>query len=76
MCVQQRSDNASLLWLYYAARSGPCSPIFAERDQKATLDWIWLQQALELNKDAMSTVQPSGKVSLWSLFANDINEVH
>lgn len=52
------------------------APIPSERDQKATLDWIWLQRALELNKDAMSTVQPSGNVSLWSLCANDINEVH
>lgn len=50
--------------------------ISAERDQKATLDWIWLQQALELNKDALSTVQPSGNASVWSLRANDINEVH
>lgn len=50
--------------------------ISAERDQRATLDWIWLQRALELNKDAMSTVQPSGRVSVWSLCANDINEVH
>lgn len=50
--------------------------ITAERDQKATLDWIWLQRALELNKDAMSTVQQSGKLSGWSLRANDINEVH
>lgn len=50
--------------------------ISAERDQKATLDWIWLQQALELNKNAMSAVQPSGNVSAWSLCANDINEIH
>lgn len=50
--------------------------ITAERDQKATLDWIWLQRALELNKDAMSTVQQSGELSGWSLRANDINEVH
>lgn len=50
--------------------------ITAERDQKATLDWIWLQRALKLNKDAMSTVQQSRKLSGWSLRANDINEVH
>lgn len=36
--------------------------ISAERDHKATLDWIWLQRALKLNKDAVSTVQPSGNV--------------
>lgn len=65
-----------VVWLYYAVRSGPRSLISAERDQNTTLDWIWLQQALELNKDAMSTVQPSGNISLWSLCANDINEVH
>lgn len=66
-----------LLWLCIMQRDlAPRSLISTERDQKATLDWIWLQQALELNKDAMSTVQPSGNVSLWSLCANDINEVH
>lgn len=42
--AQQSFDNASLLWSCYAARSGPHGPISAERDQKATLDWIWLQR--------------------------------
>lgn len=57
-----------------AARS--VALITAERDQKGTLDWIWLQRALELNKDAMSTVQQCRNLLRWSLRANDINEVH